>query len=145
MNCKEKIGFSQSRIYIFIVSNGGKLYLVAVLIMIVTAAIGFKKTFQIYRLLYVLVALSIAVILTGFYLRKFACEITIDFKKNSVNFDMIRGANIALSFDDILEIQVRRNVIFVLKGKKILYNGIQDKFLIDSLNRLKSEIKGNEK
>ena len=134
--------FSQSKEYVFLVKNGGSLYIIAVLVIIATAIIGFKQTFQFYRLLYVLMALSTAVIFTGYYLKKVACRIQIDFKENKIDFDMCRGAKQLLSFDDLVAITfTRRNVVFLFQDKKILFNGIQDKPLIDTIIRLKEKIK----
>ena len=137
MHSNETISFSQSKIYIFLTKYGGRLYSIAVLIIVITALIGFKSSFQYYRLLYLLIILTIIVCIVGYHLRRIACTIKFDFKKKSISFITCRGDIFESLFVDIKQIQVRRNIKFVMKNnKKLIYNGDHDKALLNCIKRI---------
>ena len=132
---KETYSFAHSEGYIFAIKHLGKFLIITILIIIFSAYIG--------KLDIIVTTYSILLLCLTYYcveklLKKSAYKINIDFKTRQLQFHMNRTEDIINStFDGVKNIVVNFHIAFFLDEKKILYNDLQNKELLNCLNKIR--------
>lgn len=132
---KETYSFAHSAGYIFGIKHLGKFFIITILIIVFSAYIG---KLDLIVTIYSILLLCLTYYCVGKLLKKSAYKINIDFKTRQLQFHMNRTGDIITStFDDIKNIIVNFQIAFFLDEKKILYNDLQNKELLNCLNKIR--------
>ena len=132
---KGTYSFSHSSGYIFVIKHLGKFLILAILIIVLAA---YKGDLDILVTVCAILLLCLLYCCAEKLLKKSACKINIDFKSRQLRFHMNRsGDTIYSSFDDIKNIIINFHITFFLEEKKILYNDLQNKELLNCLNKIR--------
>lgn len=127
--------YSHSTGYIFTVKHLGKFLL---LTMLIIALAAYKGNLNILVTICSVLLLCLLYYFVDKILKKSAYKINIDLKSRQLWFYMNRsGDRIYCKFDDIESIVVNFHITFIFQGKKVLYNDLQNKELLNYLNKIK--------
>jgi hypothetical protein len=132
---KETYSFAHSTGYIFAIKHLGKFLIITLLIIVFSAYIG--KLDLIVTINSILL-LCLTYYCVGKLLKKSAYKINIDFKTRQLQFHMNRTEDrIYCKFDDIESIVINFHITFIFQAKKVRYNDLQNKELLNCLNKIK--------
>jgi Ca2+/Na+ antiporter len=132
---KGTYSFSHSAGYVFVIKHLGKFLILAILIIVLAA---YKGNLDILVTICAILLLCLLYYCVEKLLKKSAYKINIDFKSRQLRFHMNRSEDIIYStFDDIKNIIINFYITFLLEEKKILYNDLQNKELLNCLNKIR--------
>ena len=132
---KETYSFAHSTGYIFAIKHLGKFLIITLLIIVFSAYTG---KLDLIVTIYSILLLCLTYYCVEKLLKKSAYKINIDFKTRQLQFHMNRTEDrIYCKFGDIESIIINFHITFIFQGKKVLYNNLQNKELLNCLNKIK--------
>lgn len=132
---KDLYSYAHSAGYIFTVKHLGKFLMLTILIIALAA---YKGNLNIIVTICAILFLCSLYYCVEKLLKKSAYKINMDFKSRQLRFYMNRSEVIIYStFDDIKNIIVNFHITFLFEEKKILYNDLQNKELLNCLNKIR--------
>ena len=132
---KGTYSFSQSTGYIFAIKHLGKFLILTILIIVFA---GYKGNLDIIVTICSILLLCLLYYCVEKFLKKSAYNINIDFESRQLRFHMNRTEDIITNtFDDIKNITVNFHITVFLEEKKILYNDLHNKQLLNCLNKIR--------
>jgi Ca2+/Na+ antiporter len=132
---KGTYSFSHFAGYVFVIKHLEKFLILTILIIVLAA---YKGNLDIIVTICAILLLCLLYYCVEKLLKKSAYKINIDFKSRQLRFHMNRSEDIiSITFDDIKNIIVNFHITFLLEEKKILYNDLQNKELLNCLNKIR--------